>query len=99
MKTVLVATLAIAAMAMSGAAALASNGEPHRVTICHFTGSATNPVVSITVDRASFDANPAEKGHYPPHHGEDGDAQDDYWCDPGRGGSGGGNPHGEGGGE
>src|SRR6266576_3828605 len=33
--------------------ALATQGEPHKVTLCHRTHSETNPYVTITVDVAS----------------------------------------------
>jgi hypothetical protein len=82
MKRALLATLAIAAIVIPGAAAVPPNGEDHKVTICHQTHSVTNPVVIITVDRASFDLNPNGQGHFPPHH-ESGDEVEDYGkCEP-----------------
>jgi hypothetical protein len=71
-KRAILTSLAVGAMLVPAAAATPPNGNGHKVTICHQTHSATNPVVVITVDRASFDLNPSLQGHYPPHH-ESGD--------------------------
>ena len=95
MKKALLATLAIAAIVIPGAAATTPDTDGgHVVTICHFTGSETNPVVIITVDRAAFDLNAAYQGHYPPHHQGDGPGPDgevyELFCDPKNGGPGGG---------
>jgi hypothetical protein len=50
------ATLALSALYL-GRPALATEGDPHKVTICHRTDSQTNPYVVITVDVASVDGD------------------------------------------
>ncbi len=57
--------LFVAAVAVVGAASPApGRAQPpahgdHKVTICHVTGSARNPWVVITIDRAAWDGNGA----------------------------------------
>jgi hypothetical protein len=59
MKKFLVAAFAVGAIAVPSAlAAPPVNGLHEKVTICHNTGSTTNPVVIITVDLAG-----RENGH------------------------------------
>ncbi len=57
----LILLAATAALALSLAylvrPALATEGDPHKVTICHRTNSVTNPYVVITVDVASVDGD------------------------------------------
>src|SRR5262245_20064508 len=59
--------LALAFPSASGAAQNANpatKGYPHKVTLCHRTGSQHNPYVKITVDVAG-----AYDGHYSEHQG------------------------------
>jgi len=66
-----------AILALSAGVATASQPPGHKVTICHATGSATNPFVSITVDVASILNGQGHAGHadiipafsYTDHHG------------------------------
>jgi hypothetical protein len=53
------------APAPGGAATHSNNGHPGKTTICHSTGSATNPFVQITI------ANPAVQAHAKHHDGDD----------------------------
>jgi len=52
----LVAVLAVASgtIGIGASMAAATKADPHKVTICHATASATNPYVVITVDIASI---------------------------------------------
>jgi len=66
-----------AIVAISAGVATASKPPSHKVTICHATGSTTNPFVSITVDVASILNGHGHSGHddiipafsYTDHHG------------------------------
>jgi len=44
----------VAMIGIGTASASATNGDPHKVTICHATASKSNPYVVITVDVASI---------------------------------------------
>ncbi len=58
--------IALAAVALVGVGpTLATEGDPHKVTICHATHSETNPYVEITVDHAAVDG---EKNNDHSHH-------------------------------
>lgn len=58
--------IALAAAALVGVGpTLATEGDPHKVTICHATHSETNPYVQITVDHAAVDG---EKNNDHSHH-------------------------------
>lgn len=84
MKRFIIAALAVAAISAPSALAMPPvDGVHHKVTICHNTGSTTNPVVIITVDRAGY-----LNGHNPllGKHQEIGDALlIDGKCDDGKG--------------
>lgn len=45
--------LAMAAVVITAVPAWGTQGEPHKVTLCHRTHSETNPYVEVTVDVAS----------------------------------------------
>jgi hypothetical protein len=62
----LIATIAVVGgMLLTAAPASAVPSDPHKVTLCHATNSATNPYVEITVDIASAgaDAGKPKGGH------------------------------------
>jgi len=54
-RGLMAATVLAAALAAPAAATPATDGDSHKVTICHVTNSATNPWVEITIDVAAFD--------------------------------------------
>jgi hypothetical protein len=69
-RLALATTAALGLVAVPAAAAGATGGG--RVTLCHNTHSATNPVVFITVSRSAFAAHVYAPGHNPAQGGSDG---------------------------
>ncbi|VXB48875.1 exported hypothetical protein [Arthrobacter sp. 9AX] len=67
MKRIL-AVIGVSGLALLGATAPAVAGDDeesdHKITICHATGSESNPYVSVTVDKHSL------KGHLDEHGGD-----------------------------
>lgn len=59
----LAASLAVPVALLIGSNARASKPPGHKVTLCHRTGSATNPYVEITVDIASVANAKDARGH------------------------------------
>lgn len=53
-RLVAVLTVASGTIGIGASMAAATKADPHKVTICHATASATNPYVVITVDIASI---------------------------------------------
>ncbi len=89
MKKILFAALAVAAVSAPSALALPPVAGVHeKVTICHNTGSAKNPIVIITVDLAGkLNGHTGEPGK----HQESGDAVlSEGKCDDGKGSDNGG---------
>lgn len=64
--TVCATAVGVALVLGIGAAASATSGSPHQVTLCHATNSATNPYVVITVDVASVLGDKGHGGHTGP---------------------------------
>ena len=68
--TLLVGAMSVGALFLVASPASASTEDPHFVTLCHATGSSTNPYVMITVDVAgAFHAHVNQ--HDDDHPGED----------------------------
>ena len=65
MKRIL-ATAGIAGIALIGVTAPANAGDNNKVSICHATGSESNPYVSITVSENAVNGN----GGHASHHGD-----------------------------
>ncbi len=60
-----VAGFAVSAALFAGVAG-ATQGDDHKVLLCHHTGSESNPIVLISVDVASVDAHVANQGDFLP---------------------------------
>jgi hypothetical protein len=67
-KKAVVAAFAVTMLSVAASSALATHVDGHegrRVTICHNTGSNSNPVVRITVDQNALDAHEAHGDTFP----------------------------------
>ena len=90
-KAIVATILALVVLAFAGSSVLATQGEDHKVGLCHRTASDTNPYVFIEVDVAALSPghlDNADPGHKPTFWKSDvtfrgvayadGDAKDDY---------------------